>query len=68
MARRGEQHLFNPQTIHKLQNASVSTAKKLPRIRHSSMIGQITLHVARLADFKFTENHCIEEVESIEAS
>ena len=65
----GEQHLFNPQTIHKLQTACRLGSEKIYR-EYADIINDRakTLCTLRgLLDFKFTEPAIpIEEVESVE--
>ena len=65
----GEQHLFNPQTIHKLQTACRLGSEKIYR-EYADIINDRakTLCTLRgLLDFKFTETAIpIEEVESVE--
>jgi glutamate synthase (ferredoxin) len=64
----GEQHLFNPQTIHKLQNACRTGSEKIYR-EYADLINDRakTLCTLRgLLDFKFAEKPLpIEEVESV---
>ncbi len=66
----GEQHLFNPQTIHKLQTACRLGSEKIYR-EYADIINDRakTLCTLRgLLDFKFTETAIpIEEVESVES-
>jgi len=66
----GEQHLFNPQTIHKLQTACRLGSEKIYR-EYADLINDRakTLCTLRgLLDFKFAEQAIpIEEVESIES-
>jgi glutamate synthase (ferredoxin) len=66
----GEQHLFNPQTIHKLQTACRTGSEKIYR-EYAELINNRakTLCTLRgLLDFKFAETAIpIEEVESIES-
>ncbi len=66
----GEQHLFNPQTIHKLQNACRLNSEKIYR-EYADLINDRakTLCTLRgLLDFKFAENPVpLEEVESVES-
>ncbi len=66
----GEQHLFNPQTIHKLQTACRLGSEKIYR-EYADLINDRakTLCTLRgLLDFKFAETAIpIEEVESVES-
>ncbi|HEV2694906.1 MAG TPA: glutamate synthase large subunit, partial [Verrucomicrobiae bacterium] len=66
----GEQHLFNPQTIHKLQTACRLGSEKIYR-EYADLINDRakTLCTLRgLLDFKFAEKPLpIEEVESVES-
>ena len=66
----GEQHLFNPQTIHKLQTACRLGSEKLYR-EYADIINDRAKSLCTLRgllDFKFAETAVpIEEVESIES-
>ena len=66
----GEDHLFNPQTIHKLQKA-VRTGNYKAFKEYSALVNEqsaTALHPARPARFQVTaEPMPIEEVESVEA-
>ncbi len=66
----GEQHLFNPQTIHKLQIACRLNSEKVYR-EYADLLNDRakTLCTLRgLLDFKFVENAIpLEEVESVES-
>jgi glutamate synthase domain-containing protein 2/glutamate synthase domain-containing protein 3 len=65
----GEYHLFNPQTIHKLQNAvrtgSYKVFKEYSALVNEQMRNWCTLR--GLLDFKKTKPVPIEEVESVES-
>ena len=66
----GEQHLFNPQTIHKLQTACRLGSEKIYR-EYADLINDRAKSLCTLRgllDFKFTESAIpIEEVESVES-
>jgi len=66
----GEQHLFNPQTIHKLQTACRLGSEKIYR-EYADLINDRAKSLCTLRgllDFKFTETAIpIEEVESVES-
>jgi glutamate synthase (ferredoxin) len=66
----GEQHLFNPQTIHKLQTACRLGSEKIYR-EYADLINDRAKSLCTLRgllDFKFTENPIpLEEVESVES-
>src|SRR5258706_7174230 len=66
----GEFHLFNPQSIHKLQNACRTASYKIFQ-EYAALINDQAKNLCTLRgllDFKFAENPVpIEEVESIEA-
>jgi len=66
----GEHHLFNPQTIHKLQTACRLGSEKLYR-EYAELINNQAAHLCTLRgllDFKFAEKPVpIEEVESVES-
>jgi glutamate synthase (ferredoxin) len=66
----GEQHLFNPQTIHKLQTACRLGSEKIYR-EYASLINdraKLLCTLRGLLDFKNAENPLpIEEVESVES-
>jgi glutamate synthase domain-containing protein 2 len=69
MARGGEQHLFNPQTIHKLQNRLCEQLQGLSRVRRPGErpAQDASAHAARLLDFKPSATAIpLEEVESVE--
>jgi glutamate synthase (ferredoxin) len=65
----GEFHLFNPQTIHKLQNACRTGSEKIYR-EYAELINNQAKNLCTLRgllDFKFAEKPvAIEEVESVE--
>ena len=65
----GEYHLFNPQTIHKLQIACRLNSEKIYR-EYAGLINQQAANLCTLRgllDFKFAENPVpIEQVESVE--
>ncbi len=65
----GEYHLFNPQTIHKLQIACRLNSEKIYR-EYAELINQQAANLCTLRgllDFKFAEKPIpIEEVESVE--
>jgi glutamate synthase (ferredoxin) len=65
----GEYHLFNPQTIHKLQNACRTGSEKIYR-EYAELINNQSANLCTLRgllDFKFAEKPLpIEEVESVE--
>ncbi|HEY1662790.1 MAG TPA: glutamate synthase large subunit [Verrucomicrobiae bacterium] len=65
----GEYHLFNPQTIHKLQNACRTGSEKIYR-EYAELINNQAKNLCTLRgllDFKFAEKPVpIEEVETIE--
>src|SRR5258708_2698398 len=65
----GEYHLFNPQTIHKLQNA-VRTNNYKAFKQYSALVNDQTRHwctLRGLLDFKASTAVPIEEVESVES-
>lgn len=65
----GEYHLFNPQTIHKLQ-ASVRTSSYKLFKEYSALVNQQSHHLCTLRgllDFKKAKPVPIEEVESVES-
>ncbi|MDR3458772.1 MAG: glutamate synthase large subunit [Verrucomicrobiae bacterium] len=66
----GEQHLFNPQTIHKLQTACRTGSEKIYR-EYADLINDRAKSLCTLRgllDFKFIEKPLpIEEVESVES-
>ncbi|HVV71555.1 MAG TPA: glutamate synthase-related protein, partial [Verrucomicrobiae bacterium] len=65
----GEYHLFNPQTIHKLQAAVRTNSPKLFQ-EYSSLINEQSRHLATLRgllDFKKVKPIPIDEVESVES-
>ena len=66
----GEQHLFNPQTIHKLQTACRLGSEKIYR-EYAALINdraKLLCTLRGLLDFQFTENPVpLEEVESVES-
>ncbi len=66
----GEYHLFNPQTIHKLQTACRLGSEKIYR-EYAELINNQAKNLCTLRgllDFKFAENPLpIEEVESVES-
>ena len=65
----GEYHLFNPQTIHKLQIACRLNSEKIYR-EYAALINQQAANLCTLRgllDFKFAENPIpMEQVESVE--
>ena len=65
----GEYHLFNPQTIHKLQNACRTGSFKVFS-EYSELVNNQSQHLCTLRgllDFKFSETALpIEEIESVE--
>src|SRR5258708_14337167 len=65
----GEYHLFNPQTIHKLQQAVRTNNYKVFK-EYSALVNDQTRHwctLRGLLDFKPTNPVPIEEVESVES-
>ncbi|TAK90440.1 MAG: glutamate synthase large subunit [Verrucomicrobia bacterium] len=66
----GEYHLFNPQTIHKLQNACRTNSPKIYR-EYAELINNQAKNLCTLRgllEFKFAENPIpLEEVESVES-
>jgi glutamate synthase (ferredoxin) len=66
----GEQHLFNPQTIHKLQKACRTNDEKTYR-EYADLINDRAKSLCTLRgllDFKFTENAIpLDQVESVES-
>ena len=66
----GEYHLFNPQTIHKLQNACRLGSEKIYR-EYAELVNNQAKNLCTLRgllDFKFAEQPLpIEEVESVES-
>ena len=66
----GEQHLFNPQTIHKLQTACRTNSEKVYR-EYADLLNDRSKSLCTLRgllDFKFAETPIpIEEVESVES-
>ena len=66
----GEYHLFNPQTIHKLQTACRLGSEKIYR-EYAELVNNQAKHLCTLRgllDFKFAETAIpIEEVESVES-
>ena len=65
----GEQHLFNPQTIHKLQTACRLGSEKIYR-EYADLINDRAKSLCTLRgllDFKFEQSIPLEEVESVES-